>query len=244
MVSNNTSDEKVVEDPTMSSDEVPIGLDTNNSMPLADKAYDPPTLPEEINAYKFDLTDTIKHYRSTFRPTRRNYVTMFFRTRRRNYELLLWQLITSGVITKEKMYMPECLPYWTVGIKMRVRVNYPLGKVMDTMKERLGITSPGLRFCLDGFFGMVNYSDIFGNTADACPWMEISNNSTVESLRLADGDSIFISIASMGQIQNVAKWRKQRTITDASKQAAGVSPDAGMTRAEDETATEEIQTIG
>uniref|UniRef100_A0A1I8HAB0 IBD domain-containing protein n=2 Tax=Macrostomum lignano TaxID=282301 RepID=A0A1I8HAB0_9PLAT len=194
-------------------------LCSNNSMPMADKAYDAPEPPEDIEAFLPGLAEIAQQNRlSGIRPTRRNYATLYFRVRRRNYEQLLWQYFSQGIFSKDRMYSPKCLPYWTIGMKMRLRHTYPLGRVLDTMKQRLGINVPGIRFCLDGFFGMVNYTDIFGRSSDACPWMEISICSTVLSLRLKDGDSIFISIATSAQIERVLAYRKQNALEPATNQ--------------------------
>lgn len=189
-------------------------------MPLADKAYEAPSGPGEIEAFfEPGLAETAVAYREAVRKEKRNSITVYFRVRKRNYEQLLWYYISSKTFRKDKIYLPKNLHYWTLSLRTRLVISYPMGRVIETMKCRLGITNPGLKFCLDGFYGMINYTDIFGTTGDSCPWMEISYFSTVKSLKLHEGDNIFISVASAGQIENVIKWRQKRANEPAAHQS-------------------------
>uniref|UniRef100_A0A1I8IU70 Spt5-NGN domain-containing protein n=1 Tax=Macrostomum lignano TaxID=282301 RepID=A0A1I8IU70_9PLAT len=192
---------------------VTAATDRNNSMAISEfgigkGSYQAPKKPEPVEAYvPEELSAPAEEFRETFRPETGSFVQLWLRVRRMNYEQLLWQLISTGRFQREQTYDPENLPFWTIGMRVKVRSQLTMGRVMAAIRCRLGTNCPGLRFCLDGFFGMRGYSDIF-NSADACPWMEISNFSTAISLRLQHGDNVFISIATPAQIADVIAWRR------------------------------------
>ncbi|PAA46266.1 hypothetical protein BOX15_Mlig033662g3 [Macrostomum lignano] len=142
-------------------------------------------------------------------------VTLWLCVRKHNYENYLWQFVRLGRFHGSEAY--SNLSLWTVQLRVRMHRRVPFGCLLRGLCCRFGLgsTSEALKLCLDGFYGMPGFGDIFGNHSDdAVPWMEISNQSTADSLQLHDGDIIFVSYSNE-KLESLARARKRALVNQS-----------------------------
>uniref|UniRef100_A0A1I8FUR6 FERM domain-containing protein n=1 Tax=Macrostomum lignano TaxID=282301 RepID=A0A1I8FUR6_9PLAT len=140
-------------------------------------------------------------------------VTLWLCVRKHNYENYLWQFVRLGRFHGSEAY--SNLSLWTVQLRVRMHRRVPFGCLLRGLCCRFGLgsTSEALKLCLDGFYGMPGFGDIFGNHSDV-PWMEISNQSTADSLQLHDGDIIFVSYSNE-KLESLARARKRALVNQS-----------------------------
>uniref|UniRef100_A0A1I8J0L4 Protein kinase domain-containing protein n=1 Tax=Macrostomum lignano TaxID=282301 RepID=A0A1I8J0L4_9PLAT len=115
-------------------------------------------------------------------------VTLWLCVRKHNYENYLWQFVRLGRFHGSEAY--SNLSLWTVQLRVRMHRRVPFGCLLRGLCCRFGLgsTSEALKLCLDGFYGMPGFGDIFGNHSDA-PFGKLSKPISQNAMPLADSVS-------------------------------------------------------
>ncbi|PAA56808.1 hypothetical protein BOX15_Mlig014754g2 [Macrostomum lignano] len=173
-----------------------------------------PDKPGDLNVFRHPYLKTLcRARREAIQPLYYRYVVLNFRVMRRNAEMYVGYLLNQKGVRRSDLYKTKYLPIWTHCIKVRMRVNIKIGVIFHGLKSRLGLTSLlGLHFCVDGFYGVEAFGDAFGNVGPGVrPWMELGTNGSAKSLRLTDGDNIYVNVATETTRHMVQRSRPRRS---------------------------------
>ncbi|PAA51110.1 hypothetical protein BOX15_Mlig022411g1 [Macrostomum lignano] len=127
------------------------------------------------------------------------WVFLYFLMLRANWE--------STVVEEKKsapdvnMYAEEHLHKWTVRLRFKIMRQVAMKVALCGFLSRLGLESnTKIVFCRDGFYGLMDVGNIYGETTKT-PYAMISLNSTPRYLGLKNGDCIFVNSCSVTQRQ-------------------------------------------
>ncbi|PAA76475.1 hypothetical protein BOX15_Mlig010594g3 [Macrostomum lignano] len=128
-----------------------------------------------------------------------DWVFLYFRVQKRNWE--------STVVEEKKnapdvnMYAEDQVHKWTLKLRFKMLRLAPIKMALNAFLSRMGLESnPNIIFCRDGFYGLMDVGNIYGEL-NKTPCAMISFNSTPKYLGLKNGDGIFVNSVTGTQRQ-------------------------------------------
>ncbi|PAA85690.1 hypothetical protein BOX15_Mlig027574g6 [Macrostomum lignano] len=184
----------------------PLVAGHNNSSQEKHNKYVCPEMPETSWPIGHPVHVELRSQcRMCLRPDRHKYVTLNFRVMRHDSEMHVGQIVNLCGVKRNALYAPIILDRWTRTLRLKIKATIKISLVFSSIAARLGLrNSVGLKYCLDGFYGVEAFGDAFGNYGPGiCPWMEVTGDASPLSLKLEDNDNIYMSIATEKMIELV-----------------------------------------